>query len=353
MKVLLILLGILKGIGIVLLALLLLFLLLVLVVLLSPIRYRLAGEKKAELCGSFGVSWLFGAVKVDGGYTPAESLKLKVKVLWFDLIGGEPKKKKEKKPKKKKKAPQKEELKPDLQAAEKTEPKKAPAAAQAEAPQGQEPLKQEAEKAAPPKGEREAAAPSAEPSKTRQQRMEQKQPKTVFRVKLSEIEEKPPTEDMDIQLELEEEDAAFFTGEAEKEEKKEKVPPVVKELWHIEDKKGILKALGKLMKRLMRGILPGNLFLKATIGTGDPTTTGYILALAGILTAKFGNDIQIKGDFTKATAEDMEVRVKGKIVLGKLIGAVLAFALAKPVRKALLKMIRFLKKKDESEERIR
>ena len=315
MKALLILLGILKWIGIVLLALLLLILLIVLVVMLSPIKYRLEGEKKAELCGSFGVSWLFGAVKVDGGYTPAEQLKLKVKVLWFTLMGGEEKPKKEKKPKKaKKKAPKKEELKPDLQAAEKVEPKKEE-----------------------PKAE--------EKPKVKQQRMEQKQPKTVRRVKLSEIEEKPPTEDTGIVL-LEEDDA-FFTGE-ELEEKKGKIPPIVKEIWSIEDKKGIFQALGKLLKRLIKGILPGDIFVKATVGTGDPTTTGYVLALAGILTAKFGNDIQIRGDFTKATAEDVEVKVKGKIVLGKLVWAVLAFVLTKPVRKAIWKMIKFLRNKDKA-----
>lgn len=327
MKVLLILLGILKGIGIVLLALLLLLLLIVLVVLFSPIRYQLAGEQKAELSGSFGVSWLFGAVKIDGGYTPAESLKLKVKVLWFTLIGGEPKEKKEKKPKKKK-APKKEELKPDLQAAEKT-------TKQAEKP-GEE------KKEEPPKMEKKEEKPAEQP---KQQRMERKQPKTVRRVKLSEVEEKPPTEDMDIQLEFNEDDA-FFTGDEAKEDKKEKIPPIVKELWSIEEKKEIFKALKKLLKRLMKGILPGNLFIKGTIGTGDPTTTGYVLALAGVLTAKFGNDIQIRGDFTKATAEDMEVRVKGKIVLGKLLWAVLAFGLTKPVRKAIWKTIKFLRKKD-------
>ncbi|MBO5329711.1 MAG: hypothetical protein J6A71_04225 [Anaerotignum sp.] len=316
MKALLILLGILKWIGIVLLALLLLILLIVLVVMLSPIKYRLEGEKKAELCGSFGVSWLFGAVKVDGGYTPAEQLKLKVKVLWFTLMGGEEKPQKEKKPKKKK--PEKENIKtePDLQAAEKAEPKK------------EEPKAEKTEK-----------------PKVKQQRMEQKQPKTVRRVKLSEIEEKPPTEDMEIVL-LEEDDA-FFTGE-EGEEKKDKIPPVVKELWSIEDKKGIFKALGKLLKRLIKGILPGDIFVKATVGTGDPATTGYMLALAGILTAKFGNDIQISPDFTKATAEDIEVKVKGKIIIGKLVWAVLAFALTKPVRKAIIKMIKFLKNKDKA-----
>ena len=319
MKFLLILLGILKWLGIILLALLILILLIVLVVMLSPIKYQLAGEKKEEISGTFGVSWLFGAVKVDGGYTPAEQLKLKVKVLWFTLMGGEEKPEKKKKPKKakKKKEPKTEPVKqPDLQAAEKTEPKKEEKPA--------EEKKQEVPK---------------------QKMKEPRQAKTVRRVQLSEIEEKPPTEETEIVLL--DEDADFFTGEEEKTEKKEKIPPIVKEIWSIEDKKGIFKALGKLLKRLMKGILPGDLFVKATIGTGDPTTTGYVLALAGMLTAKFGNDIQVKGDFTKATAGDMEVRVKGKIVLGKLVWAVLAFALTKPVRKAIFKMIKFLRKKDK------
>ena len=59
MKALLILLGILKWLGIILLALLILILLIVLVVMLSPIRYRLAGEKKEEIGGTFGVSCTF------------------------------------------------------------------------------------------------------------------------------------------------------------------------------------------------------------------------------------------------------------------------------------------------------
>ena len=316
MKALLILLGILKWLGIILLALLILILLIVLVVMLSPIRYRLQGEKKEELGGTFGVSWLFGAVKADGSFTPAEKLKLKVKVLWFTIMGGEEKPKKKKKPEKNKKKTEPKPVKqPDLQAAEKTEPKP-------------EPKKEE---------------PKAEKPKVKPQRMEEKQPKTIRRVQLSEIEEKPPAEDTELVLLDEDED--FFTGE--KEEKKEKIPPIVKEAWSIEDKKGIFKALGKMLKRIIRGILPGDLFIKATVGTGDPATTGYMLALVGILTAKFGDDIQVKPDFTKATAEDIEVSVKGKIVLGKLVWAVLAFALTKPVRRAIIKMIKFLRKKDK------
>lgn len=319
----LILFGILKGIGILLLVLLLLLLLMVLVVLLSPIRYHLEGEKRAAVSGSFGVSWLFGAIRADGGYTPEGGSRLKLRVLWFTPVGGEEKPKKKKK-KKKRKEPEPIEIhaaeKESKEEPEPAEPKPEPKKEQPK----QEPKKQEPKKQAKP------------------QRMAEKQPKTMRRVKLSEIAEKPPAPE-------EIEDDAFFTGEeqekAEEPEKKGKIPPILKELWSIEDKKQIFKAFGKLLKRLMKGILPGNFFLKATIGTGDPPTTGYLLGLAGILVAKFGNDIQIKGDFTKATVEDIEIRVKGKIVLGRLLWAVLAFGLTKPVRRAIRKEIRYFRGK--------
>ena len=322
----LILFGILKGIGILLLVLLLLILLTVLMVLLSPIRYHLEGEKKAAVSGSFGVSWLFGAIRADGGYTPDGGSRLKVKVLWFTPIGGEEKPKKQKK-KKKQKEKQPETV--EIHAAEKTvEPKQEPKPE----PKKEEPKQAEQKKPAPKK-------------QVKPQRMAEKQPKTMRRVKLSEIAEEPPKPEPE-----EIEDDAFFTGEereenAEAEEKKGKIPPILKELWSIEDKKQIFKAFGKLLKRLMKGILPGNFFLKATIGTGDPPTTGYLLGLAGILTAKFGKDIQVKGDFTKATVEDIEIRIKGKIVLGRLLWAVLAFGLTKPVRRAIRKEIRYFRGK--------
>ena len=319
----LILFGILKGIGILLLVLLLLLLLMVLVVLLSPIRYHLEGEKRAAVSGSFGVSWLFGAICAEGGYTPEGGSRLKLRVLWFTPVGGEEKPKKKKK-KKKRKEPEPIEIhaaeKESKEEPEPAEPKPEPKKEQPK----QEPKKQEPKKQAKP------------------QRMAEKQPKTMRRVKLSEIAEKPPEPE-------EIEDDAFFTGEeqekAEEPEKKGKIPPILKELWSIEDKKQIFKAFGKLLKRLLKGILPGNFFLKATIGTGDPPTTGYLLGLAGILVAKFGNDIQIKGDFTKATVEDIEIRVKGKIVLGRLLWAVLAFGLTKPVRRAIRKEIRYFRGK--------
>ena len=345
----LILLGILKGIGIVLLALLLLLLLCVLAVLLSPLRYRLMGEKQEELSGSFAVSWLWGAVKGSGTYAQTGGMQLHLRLLWFDLIGGKPKEKKKKKQKKERK--QEETVrKPDLQAAEKQEAAKpteeAEQTAKAETAGSEKPV----EKAEMEPIEKTETAESKEPKKQAdrpKQRMAEKQPKTMRRVQLSQIQEKPPLEEAEPFLEEE----GFFTGETAETEKKREIPPAVRELWQTPEKKAILQAFGQMLKRLMQHILPGDFFLKGTFGTGDPAATGYLLAAAGLLKARFGEDIQIKGEFTKAAAEDICLRLKGRIRLGSLLWIVLAFLCKKPVRQAIRQWIRFLKQKDDSAEK--
>ena len=310
-----------KWIGIVLLAVLLLLLLLVFLVLFSPINYRVEGEKKNAPGGLFRVSWLLGAIRCRGSYDADNGLKIRLKVLWLTLPGGEPKEKKTKKVKKRKQNAAQEETAPSntqpagvslIGAREKTMLESEP-----ELQSTPEPIPQSAPKPEPPKA----------------QNMERRQAKTVRRVKLEEIPEPPLPE-----MEFSEDDDAFFTGEDSGEKTKKGIPPIVSEIIHIEDKKGIFSALGKLLKRLLKGILPGNLSIKGTFGTGDPTTTGYLLAAAGILTARFGNDIQIKGDFSKAAAEDVEIRIKGRIVPAFLLWAVLAFLLTKPVRRALWRL---------------
>ena len=320
-----ILLGILKWIGIVLLGLLLLLFVILALVLLSPIRYRLSGQKDADMGGAFDVSYLWGAVRANGTYTPEQALRMKAKVLWFTVLGKEEKAEtppKEEKPKQEKAKASKE----PKESRESKEPKETmeptPLAAA-----------EKTEEERPPKA---VELPKAEkPKKT--------QGKTVRRVQLSEIEERPPTKEEMLTAEEE----AFFTGEeAEGEQKKERIPPSVRKVWAIQDKKGIWKALQKLLRRLLKEVLPGNLFVKSTIGTGDPTTTGYVLAAAGLLTAKFGEDIQIKGDFTEKKAEDIEVCINGEIVPGYLLWAVLAFAAAPPVRRAIWYMIKELRKKE-------
>lgn len=308
MKALLILSGILKGIGIVLLVLLLLLLLSVLFLLASPIRYRLEGEKKEALGGSFGVRWLMGAVRAEGCLGGTEGLCLRLKVLWFTLLGDEKKQKKQKKQQK--------------QPAEQTPPPKKPPEPEKKSP----PIE-------PPVPDLAAAEKWTEPPKPPQQKMAQ-QPKIMRRVALAEIEEKPPE---DLDEDLDELDEEFFTGEEmpDAAEKSERIPPIFKKIWAIEDKKGIFRAIGKLMKRILRGILPRHFHLSGTFGLGEPAQTGYLLGLVGILQAKFGRDIEVRGDFERLAAEDIEIRLEGKIRLGSLLCAMLAFMLAKPVRRAI------------------
>lgn len=300
-----------KWIGIALLAVLLLLLLAVLLLLFSPVSYQAEGKKEAAASGAFRVSWLLGAVRCRGGFTPENGLEIRLKLLWLTLLGGEPKAGKKKK---RKEEPVPEELQP-IAAREKP---------------AEEPPKPQAAEARPEETAQRANAMRQE--NVSPQANTSQQAKTVRRVKLSEIaepEEIPPEFP---------EDEAFFTGEEPAEEAKKKLPPIVSEIIHMEGKKEIFAALKKLLKRLLKGVLPGDFFLKGTFGTGDPASTGYLLAAAGVLKARFGSHIQIKGDFSKATAEDIEIRVKGRIVPAYLLWAALAFLLAKPVRRALWKL---------------
>lgn len=321
----LVLLVILKGIGWLLLGVVVLLLLALLLVLLSPIRYWAEGEKHTGYSGAFGVSWLCGALRAEGAFSPTEAFGLRVKFLWLSVLGGEEKPPKKKKRKKRRPARSKQvQPAPDLAAAEKTAPPK------------------EEPKEAPQEEPKEVPKPEPPKRQVQPQKKAAQQPKTVRRVKLAEIAERPPEE---------EEDEAFFTGEAaeaaQETERTERIPPILKELWRLEDKKGILRAARKLLRRLCRHILPGQFFLRGTFGLGDPAWTGYLLAAMGVLTAKFGRDVQVKGDFTKLAAEDITLRVRGRIRLAALLWAGAAFALAKPVRRALRQMLRFLRGKEE------
>lgn len=348
-----VLLFILKCIGILLLALVCLLLLIMLVVLLAPIRYEAGGEKTDAIRADGQVKWLFVQVVARWQMGDKEPF---VDLLIFGKSLLEKKKAKAARKKRKKPRPQKE---GDLiYTREKAAPPKdtppRPVMEQ-EVPKEvvkEEVIKEEIPKKEPPKEEiRKEEIQKEEPLKAEPPKEEipkeapeesKKEPNTVRpmqkkqgmrRVRLEDIEEEPTeSKAEDIPDDL---DEAFFTGEdGDAEEKGEN--PLWKQLLAVEDKKGIAKALWKFIKRMAKGILPGHLIIKGTFGTGDPVWTGYLLAMAGILKGKFGEDLEIKGDFAKATAENIVVRVKGKIVPGYLLYSTLAFALAKPVRRLIM-----------------
>lgn len=339
-----VLLFILKCIGILLLALVCLLLLITLVVLLAPIRYEAGGEKTDAIRADGQVKWLFVQVVARWQMGDKEPF---VDLLIFGKSLLEKKKAKAARKKRKKPRPQKEgdliytrekaappkdtPLRPVMEpeVPKQSEPKEI----MKEEPPKEEIRKEEIPKKEIPKEEIPKEAPEEMKKESNTVRPMQKK-QGMRRVRLEDIEEEKPAEPEaeDIPDDL---DDAFFTGEdGDAEEKEEN--PLWKQLLAVEDKKGIAKALWKFIKRMAKGILPGHLIIKGTFGTGDPVWTGYLLAMAGILKGKFGEDLEIKGDFAKATAENIVVRVKGKIVPGYLLYSTLAFALAKPVRRLLM-----------------
>lgn len=341
-----VLLFILKCIGILLLALVCLLLLIMLVVLLAPIRYEAGGEKTDAIRADGQVKWLFVQVVARWQMGDKEPF---VDLLIFGKSLLEKKKAKAKAARKKRKKPRPQKEGDLIYTREKAAPPKdtppRPVMEQ-EVPKEvvkEEVIKEEIRKEEIPKEEPPKAEPPKEEIPKEAPKESKKEPNTVRpmqkkqgmrRVRLEDIEEEKPTEPKaeDIPDDL---DEAFFTGEGEDtEETKEN--PLWKQLLAVEDKKGIAKALWKFIKRMAKGILPGHLIIKGTFGTGDPVWTGYLLAMAGILKGKFGEDLEIKGDFAKATAENIVVRVKGKIVPGYLLYSTLAFALAKPVRRLIM-----------------
>ena len=336
-----VLLFLLKCIGILLLALVCLLLLIMLVVLLAPIRYEAGGEKTDAIRADGQVKWLFVQVVARWQMGDKEPF---VDLLIFGKSLLEKKKAKAKAARKKRKKPRPQKEGDLIYTREKDTPPR-PVMEQ-EVPKEvvkEEVIKEEIWKEEIPKEEPPKAEPPKEEIPKEAPEESKKEPNTVRpmqkkqgmrRVRLEDIEEEKPAEPKaeDIPDDL---DEAFFTGEdGDAEEKGEN--PLWKQLLAVEDKKGIAKALWKFIKRMAKGILPGHLIIKGTFGTGDPVWTGYLLAMAGILKGKFGEDLEIKGDFAKATAENIVVRVKGKIVPGYLLYSTLAFALAKPVRRLIM-----------------
>ncbi|WP_337604220.1 hypothetical protein [Anaerotignum lactatifermentans] len=341
-----VLLFLLKCIGIFLLALVCLLLLIMLVVLLAPIRYEAGGEKTDAIRADGQIKWLFVQVVARWQMGDKEPF---VDLLIFGKSLLEKKKAKAKAARKKRKKPRPQKEGDLIYTREKAVPPKdtppRPVMEQ-EVPKEvvkEEVIKEEIRKEEIPKEESPKAEPPKEEIPKEAPEESKKEPNTVRpmqkkqgmrRVRLEDIEEEKPAEPKaeDIPDDL---DEAFFTGEdGDAEEKGEN--PLWKQLLAVEDKKGIAKALWKFIKRMAKGILPGHLIIKGTFGTGDPVWTGYLLAMAGILKGKFGEDLEIKGDFAKAAAENIVVRVKGKIVPGYLLYSTLAFALAKPVRRLIM-----------------
>lgn len=339
-----ILLLLLKCIGILLLALLVLVLLVFLVVLCSPIRYALTAEKTTGYYAKAEVRWLFARLCLSGASAQAWQTEI---FLFGKTLDAWRKKKADKRKKKQKRKKQETVVTAREKVNPKTEKEEKHQAKPEQQPEQQPPKQSLAQRRTEPKAIQQKPiepkpAQQAQPTQKPKQPIQPKQ--GIRRVKLSEIEEEPPK-----QTEPLEEDEAFFTGEiAETQESEKEGFSWKKTLLQVEDKKGICKAMIRLLRRLAKGVLPHELAFRGTLGTGDPVLTGDMLAVFGILKGKFGKNLVVRGDFSRMCAEDLFVSIKGKIVLGYLCYAMAAFVLTKPVRRLIQTIWKGRKQNGES-----
>ncbi|MEA5084600.1 MAG: hypothetical protein VB018_10710 [Lachnospiraceae bacterium] len=324
MGVLLVLLNILKIIGIILLIILILIVTLLCIVLFVPFVYNIEGKKYQHISGEGFIKWLFGIICLEFVYSNGKT-NLVIKVFGRnieDIKKNRANKKRDnnwKKTKKKKGSKNNKIEKPQVRvvAAEKKLDDQL-----------------EVEESTVLK---EQPVIIAEPEIVAMGRLSEEMT-IVKRVKLKKIEEEILKE---IIVEKKEENKR---QDRQDEEKKingnDGRENVVKEKIDIEyfkklpwdEKKKIFKACTTLLKRLLRGISPNSIYIDATIGTGDPELTGYVLAMAAIARGTINSNINVRGKFDQEFFEG-EIRLAGEIKMFNIISAAAKFIFTKAIYK--------------------
>lgn len=320
---------VLKIIGIIILAILALLLFALALVLFVPVRYSVLAEKYGEIKFSGNISWLLRLINIKGKYENND-FDFSVKIFGKKLFGEEEKEeteenqkpKDEPKPIKAQEVVFEEEKKPSAEKTknikEKNEPQKVENIKEITEPQKTE-IKNET--AVKTEKKQEESFEEFKKSHTKA---------VVRRVKIKET-ENPPT--------AEEEKEKRAKKSPEEKEKKQEVPEKINKQYFIkmpfDEKKKIFGCAAKFIKRILKSVFPKYTSLEAVVGTGEPSLTGYVLALAGILKGTCFENINIQADFEKAFFEG-KFAAKGKITVGYILYSALCFALAKPIRKIIV-----------------
>ena len=304
---------ILKIIGIALASILGLVLFVLLLVLFIPIRYRARVIKKPEHLEVTGrVSFLFSFLRVTVRYF--EKLTYQGHIFVFKFLDSE-KEKKEKRPKRAKK--------------KKTQSKKEESVEQQEEPQLL--------------------------SENEEQKQEELLLETTEKTEepLEEVEEPTLDEVLDEMMQEEAdsvktEKVGFFEKIGLKiEQIKDTIDTTIgkiKRIWHQKEeverilekertKRAISFVLGKVVK-ILRHILPRKLKGYLIFGSGDPATTGKILAVLGIVYAKTGPLIDITPNFVEKQFE-CDLEMEGKIQIIVLVVIAVQIILNKEVRQLI------------------
>jgi len=109
-----------------------------------------------------------------------------------------------------------------------------------------------------------------------------------------------------------------------------------KELLEKEETKGLLAHVWKRMLKILKRIMPKKIKGWIQFGTGEPDTTGYIMAVYGAIMPILPKrcDLQISADFEEKVLEG-KVEIKGRIALIVLVIQAIAILLDKRLYRLL------------------
>lgn len=127
--------------------------------------------------------------------------------------------------------------------------------------------------------------------------------------------------------------------------KEDSVIQRLKNLWNYPDRKEIVDTSIKLIKRILKTLFPQKLDVNLEVGFDNPAITGYILALSSILTLYFGNTINVYGNFEKNTLNG-KLDAECKFRLYRIVWALLAFIITKPIRKIIWNYLKNRRKEE-------
>lgn len=318
--------------GRILLILLLIVLVLLLIVLFWPISYRIHGIRDGEKMElRVRVKWLFGLVRAEFVYPSPGSIV--AKLLWFPILDTAAKPSGEKKSSSGKEAPteedpsskenssQKEENSPAESSARENSSQKeeSPSGKNFSSGEGSSPEKnsspgESSSSAANPSQEKKnsSTAPQEDPQagqdagSTKGDGSAEENKNVSFRQKLSQIGQTLK----DRRKELEE--RISVAGD-----KAKKILDQLQfylELLQEEDSRILFAHVLFRLGRILKSIRPRKIKGEIYFGTGSPDTTGYCMAVYGMLLPSLGNNISVTPDFEHAVLTG-ELFVRGRITV--------------------------------------
>lgn len=274
---------------------LLFFLVCILLVLLTPIRYRFALDRKAEssVQGQCNVTWFLGAVRVRASYID-KVFEYQVRLFGFQIMGNQPAFL-EKKEKKEKKKQEKEARKRKTE-----EEKESLEVASLESEKRESEVCREEKTSAETSGEKHKKTSSGQPGKKKKDKKEK-----------------------------------GSAGQRENRAEKWKAKLTGwRQLYEEYHGRELLLLAQENIIRLFRHILPRKLEGRIRFGFDDPSVTGKVTGLAAMFYPAYAQHFSLEPDFQEVCFE-ADCRGKGRIQLGFFLYIIVRILLDSNVRRII------------------